>query len=116
MAKIELGYTEIDGLLYPNIETGMEHIEGDLGKYGILRLRYLYEHKREMYRTLLLTGKLALHCKAVDIAAFEQSEQIQAAWLDTHPMPLEDTLERVRLRTQAQMIADEIVTAELVYV
>lgn len=32
MAKIELGYTEIDVLLYPNIETGMEHIEGDLCK------------------------------------------------------------------------------------
>lgn len=38
MAKIELGYIEIDGLLYPDIETGMENIESDLGKYGILRL------------------------------------------------------------------------------
>ena len=115
MAKIELDYIEIDGLLYPNIETGMEHSEGDLGKYGILRLRYLHEHKRSLYRELFLTGKLAQHCKAVDIAAFEQSEQIQAAWLETHPIPLEDTLERVRLRTQAQMLADEIVTAELIY-
>ena len=112
---IDLEYTEIDGLLYPKIETGMEHIEGDLGKYGVLRLRYLHEHRHALYRNLLLTGKLAQHCKAIDIAAFEQSEQIQSAWLETHPMPLEDTLERVRLRTQAQMLADEIVTAELVY-
>ncbi len=63
MAKIELDYIEIDGLLYPNIETGMEHIEGDLGKYGILRLRYLHDHKRSLYRELFLTGKLAQHCK-----------------------------------------------------
>lgn len=116
MAKIELDYIEIDGLLYPNIETGMEHIEGDLGKYGILRLRYLHEHKRSLYRELFLTGKLAQHCKAIDIAAFEQSEQIQAAWLETHLMPIEDTQERIRLRVQAQMIADEIVTTELIYV
>lgn len=115
MAKIELDYIEIDGLLYQNIETGMESIENDLGKYGILRLRYLYKHKWSQYRELFLTGKLAQHCKAVDKAAFEQSEQIQAAWLENHPMPLDDTLERIRLRTQAQMIADEIVTTELIY-
>ena len=115
MARIELDYIEIDGLLYPNIETGMENMQDDLGKYGILRLRYLHEHKRSLYRELFLSGKLVQHCKAIDIAAFEQSEQIQAAWLETHPMPLGDTLERVRLRTQAQMLADEIVTAELIY-
>lgn len=109
---IDLEYAEIDGLLYPDIEPGMEDIEGDLGKYGILRLRYLHEHRHEMYRELLLTGKLAQHCKAIDIVAFEQSEQ---AWLETRPMPLEDTLERVRLRTQAQMIADEIITAEFIF-
>ncbi|MEG1930068.1 MAG: TnpV protein [Anaerovorax sp.] len=51
---LELEYTEIDGLLYPNIETGVEDIENDLSKYGILRLRYLHEHKREMYRELLI--------------------------------------------------------------
>lgn len=112
---IDLEYTEIDGFLYPNIETGMENIENDLSKYGILRLRYLHEHKREMYRELLLTGGLAKHCKAIDKAAFEQSEQIQANWLKSNPMPLEDTMERIRLWTQAQAIADEIVLAEVIY-
>lgn len=113
MAKIELDYIEIDGLLFPLIETGMENIGKDLGKYGLLRPRYLQKHKREMYCELLLTDKLEQHCKAVDKAAFEQ---IQAAWLETHPMPLEDTLERVQLRTQEQMIADEIITTELIYI
>ncbi|MEG2213450.1 MAG: TnpV protein [Clostridiales bacterium] len=84
-------------------------------KYPIIRLRYLHEHKCEMYHELLFTGKLAEHCKAIDTAAFEQSEQIQANWLKAHPMPLEDTLERIRLRTQAQAIADEIVLAEVIY-
>lgn len=74
------------------IETGIENLENDLSKYGIFRLRYLHEYKREMYRELLLTGRLAGHCKAIDKTAFERSEQIQADWLETHPMPLEDTL------------------------
>lgn len=112
---IDLEYTEIDGLLYPNIETGMENIENDLSKYGLLRLQYLHKYKFGMYRELFLTGKLAEHCKAIDKVAFDRSERIQTDWLKAHPMPIEDTLERVRLRTQAQAIADEIVLAELIY-
>lgn len=46
MALLDLEYVEIDGLLYPNIETGREDIESALSKYGILRLRYLHEHRR----------------------------------------------------------------------
>lgn len=112
---IDLDYIEIDGLLYPNIKTGMEELENDLTKYGILRLRYLYEHKREMYRQMLFTGKLAEHCRAIDKTAFKLSERIQADWIERHPMPLEDTMERIRLRKQALQIADEIVFAELIY-
>lgn len=94
----------------------MEIIESDLGKYGILRLRYLHKHKREMSRELLLRGKLAQHYKFIEKIAFEQSEQIQATWLENHPMPLEHMMERVRLRTQAQRIAYEIVMPELIYI
>ncbi|MDD2959737.1 MAG: TnpV protein [Lachnospiraceae bacterium] len=59
MAIIDLEYTEIDGLLYPNIEIGDKELLDNLGTYGTLRLCYLYEHKPEMYRELLITGKLA---------------------------------------------------------
>lgn len=112
---IDLEYIEIDGFLYPNIETGMENLESTLSKQGILHLRYLHEHRRELYRELLMTGKLADHCSTIDKTAFKCSERIQADWLEAHPISLEDTLERVRLRTQALHIADEIVLAELIY-
>lgn len=112
---IDLEYVEIDGLLYPKIETGMEELEAKLSKYGILRLRYLHEYRREMYREMLLTGKLAQHCKSIDVTALGRSERIQANWLKEHPMPPDDTMERIRLRTQALHIADEIVLAELIY-
>ncbi|MCC0764193.1 TnpV protein [Clostridioides sp. ES-S-0006-03] len=112
---IDLEYIGINGLLYPNIETGMENIENDLSKYGLFRLRYLHKYKFGMYRELFLTGKLAEHCKQIDKTAFDRSERIQADWLTAHPMTLEDTMERIRLRTQAQTIADEIVFAELIY-
>ena len=114
MAKFEFEYVEIDELLYPNIEIdGKAELDG-LGKYGRLRLIYLHEQKPEMYRELLLTGKLAEHCMVIGKTAFDMAERIRADYLKAHPMLEENAMERIRLSTQAQMIADEIVTDQLI--
>lgn len=114
MARFEFEYTEVDGLLYPNIEIDDKAELDNLGKYGRLRLNYLHEQKPAMYRELLVTGKLAEHCTAIDKTAFELAERIRADFLKAHPMPEDDTLERIHTSTQAQMIADEIVTDQLI--
>ena len=116
MAIMDLEYTEINGLLYPNIEIGGSELLKNLGKYGRLRLEYLHGFKQETYRELLFTGKLAEYCATVDMRAFELSERIRADYLHQHPMPEEDALERIRISEQAQAVADEIVKAELIYV
>lgn len=115
MAIIDLEYTEIDGLLYPNIEIEGKEALDNLGKYGKLRLDYLHEHRPGLYCELFFTGKLAEHCDHVDKTAFELSERIRADYLKAHPMPDDDTMERIRISTQAQMVADEIVCTELIY-
>lgn len=115
MAKIEISYTEINGLLYPNIETGLENIESSLNKYGILRFRYQHEHKQALYRELLFTGKLAEHCNGINRTAFDLSERIRAAYIEGHPLPDEDIVERTRISISAQEIADEIVLIEFIY-
>lgn len=69
MTNFELEYIEIDGLLYPNIEVDGKAELDNLGKYGRLCLSYLQEQKPGRYRELLLTGKLAEHCTAIDKAA-----------------------------------------------
>lgn len=116
MAKFEFEYIEIDGLLYPNIEIDGKAELNSLGKYGRLRLSYLHEQRPQMYQELLLTGKLAEHCSAIDKAAFEMSEQVRTDYLKKHPMPEDDILERIRISTQAQMISDEIISTEFIYV
>ena len=115
MAKFEFEYTEIDGLLYPNIEIDEKTKLDDLGKYGRLRLNYLHEQKPEMYRELLLTGKLFKHCISIDKTAFKMAEHIRLEYLKTHPMPLEDTMERIYLSELAQEIADEVVFHDLIF-
>ena len=54
MARFEFEYTEIDGLLYPNIEIDRKAILDGLGKYGRLRLNFLREQKPQMYRDCFL--------------------------------------------------------------
>lgn len=114
MANFELEYTEIDGLLYPNIEINGKAELGDLVKYGLLRLHYLYERKPQMYRELLLTGKLAEHCASIDKTAFEMAERIRADYLKKHTIPEDDTMEHIRIFTQAQMVVDEVIIAEFI--
>lgn len=114
MAKFEFEYTEIDGLLYPNIEIDGKAELDNLGKYGRLRLNYLHEQKPGMYWELLLTGKLTEHCVIIDKTGFEMAERIRADYLKLHPMPKEDAMERFRLSELAQEIADESVLHDLI--
>jgi hypothetical protein len=114
MEKFELEYTEIDGLLYPNIEIDGKAELDDLGKYGQLQLNYLHEQKPEVYRELLLTGKLAEHITTIDRTAYEMVERIRANYLENHPMPEEDTIGRIYISIQAQIVSDEFIVAELI--
>lgn len=115
MARFEFQYTEIDGLLYPNIEIDGKIELDNLGKYGRLRLNYLHEQKPGMYRELLLTGKLAEHCMVIERTAFNMAERIRTDYLKIHPMPLGNTIEHIHVSMQAQMVADEIVVTEIIY-
>ncbi len=112
---IELEYIEIDGLLYPNIVLDDEELYSDLGKYGNLRLKYLHEQKPEMYRELLISGKLARHCADMEKAAFDMAERIRGQYLEQNPPPVEDTIARIQAFTLAQDIADECVLYDLIY-
>ena len=48
MSKFEFKYTEINGLLYFNIELNGKVELDNQGKHGRLRLNYLYEQKPGM--------------------------------------------------------------------
>lgn len=112
---IDLEYTEIDGLLYPNIQLDYDAAYNDLGKYGNLRLKYLHQQRSAQYRELLLTGKLAQHCADIEQSAFEMAERVRRRYIEQHPAPVEG-IERIQAFKQAQMIADEFVLMEMIYI
>lgn len=111
---IDLEYIEIDGLLYPNLVLDNMALLNDLGRYGNLRLKYLYAQKPQIYRELLFTGKLTQHCMDIEQVSFEMAERIQAQYLEQNPPPTEG-MERIQSFTQAQMMADEMVLHDIVY-
>ena len=47
-----------------------------LSKYGRLRKRYLREHKRVLYYTLLTSGKLYEHLADIDTSACDMAEYL----------------------------------------
>lgn len=65
-----------DGMYYPDLELPEE--EPHYGKYGRMRLRYLKEHHKVLYNTLLLDGELVKHLNEVDDTAKQRMELCQS--------------------------------------
>lgn len=90
-----------------------------IGKYGRLRQRYLEEHRRGLYCTLMVEGKLAKHLAEIDRACKEQLVLIESAMMEregvTEALKATDQLEWVRRRNSIYHRAEEIVLTELVY-
>ena len=61
-----------DGTYYPDVELPEE--EPHYGKYGRMCLKYLKEHRKVLYNTLLLDGELVKHLNEVDDTAKQRME------------------------------------------
>ena len=69
---MDLTYTRNGDNLFPALY--LEDANLPIGKYGLLRKRYLKEHKRGWYSGLLLTGKLDAHLAEIDHSCNERIE------------------------------------------
>ena len=61
----ELTYTQAGDYLLPDLTVGDEP-QAAYCKYGMLRKRYLKEHQRTVYASLLMSGKLNQHLDDID--------------------------------------------------
>lgn len=109
-------YIEIDGLLYPNIAIDDPEKLNNLGKYGRMRLQFLKLQKPWVFREMVITGQLATHCEQIEEQANRLSETVQESYINRHPLPDDDFWERLSICTMAQMVANEVVSHELIYV
>ena len=68
-------YREENGRLIPNV-TFPEQTDYQIGKYGLMHLDYIKQHRRGRYTTLLTEGKLNARLHEIDLEANEMLETI----------------------------------------
>lgn len=114
--KLGVKYIEKDGIFYPLITLGDEEKNTDVGKYGRMWIDYIRTEYSQRYKSLVWFGEL--HDKAAEVneVAYELLEDIEKEWLSEHkPKQTNSFMEMYRLRTQARMIAEEVVLHDVVH-
>lgn len=107
-----------DGCYYPNLELPKEENVW-VGKYGLLRKRYLQEHKSSLYVDLYLTGKLNKHLLDINEQAQTQVDAIVEAMAKAEfcdeKLKIRVQMLWVALMNNYQACAEEVVLREIVY-
>ena len=88
--KIELDYVKVGDYYLPDLAAELYPKRG-LGKYGLLRLRYLKEHRPIVWAEYVMEGKLYAHLPEVGDAAHDLPDSMMpgrysrawASWLPT---------------------------------
>ena len=111
-------YTRVGDYLLPNL-TIDEAEQQPIGKYGLMRKRYLKEYRPVLYTNLLTTGKLDQYLAEIDNACEEWMELLtrqMASQEDvTEALKAADQMEWVRRMNSIRSRAEEIVLKELVF-
>ena len=90
-----------------------------LGKYALLRRKFLKENRRITYTNLLTSGKLNSHLAEIEQTALSRMDQVVAQMAKTEGVTEElkasDQMKWVQMMNNLQNAAEETVLAELIY-
>ena len=109
--KNGLNYTLYGDYYLPNLEINEE--EPTYGKYGIMRKKFLKEHRSVRYQYLVLTGKLTEHLNQVDQEVREKVEMLvermAEQWGVTEKLKMQNQMKWGRRMNNIKNIAEESV-------
>lgn len=112
--KLQVQYEERDGIFYPLLTVKSEE-KVNVGKYGLLWIEYIKQEYPKRYRSLVRFGELRYKAAEVNEVAYELLDDIEGEWLRSHkPKNKNSFTEMYKLRTQARMIAEEVVLHDVV--
>ena len=116
--KTGIEYTRKGDYYIPNLTLPKQE-KINLNKYGRMRLKYLKEHKKADYMTMLMEGTLNLHLKEIQEKAETRVEQIINQLKEksnlTEDMKNTDQLYWIGTMNSIKNQAEEIVFSELIY-
>ena len=117
--KTGIEYTRKGDYYIPNLTLPKQE-KINLNKYGRMRLKYLKEHKKADYMTMLMDGTLNSHLKEIQEKAETRVEQIINQLKEksnlTEDMKNTDPLYWVGTMNAIKNQAEEIVFNELIYI
>ncbi len=112
-----LTYDLVGDYYYPRL-TVPEEPEGDIGRFGRMRKRFLKEHRKGVFAELLLTGTLHYYLVEVNNDALTMIERItdQLAKAEgvTEDLKARDQLEWIRAMNSCRARAEEIAVREFI--
>ena len=116
--NMDMTYTMKDGGRLPDLLPPQEP-ETALGKYGLLRRKYLKAHRKVLFTNLLTSGKLNEHLSEIERTAKKRMEQLVTEMARTEGVTEElkaaDPMKWVGLMNNLRNAAEETVLAELIY-
>ena len=116
--KIELDYVKVGDYYLPDL-VAEPYPKSGLGKYGLLRLRYLKEHRSMVWAELVMEGKLYAHLLEVEDTAQDLLESMMPGMAKatgaTEELKARDPIRWVGLMNCCKAQVEEIIFAELVY-
>ena len=114
----ELTYRTEGDYLVPNL-TLPEEEPVTLGKYALLRKKYLKENHKVQYVNLLTAGTLNQHLTEIEQAAQKWMEMIVREMAEeqgvNEQMKAEDQMKWVGLMNNIQQSAEEVIFSDLIY-
>ncbi len=117
--KTTIQYRQVGDYLIPNLIIPPEEANITLGKWGMMHKTYLEKHKKVLFSSLLIQGKLYQHCAEIENQARDMFdtliEQMKAAEGVTEQLKEENQLEWVCRMGNIEQRAREVVCAELIY-
>ncbi len=113
-----LTYTTQGDYSLPNLLPPQE-AEVTLGKYALMRRRFLKQNRRVTYTNLLTTGRLNQHLMEIEETARTRIEQMLAQMAKaegvTEELKAADPMKWTGLMNSLKQSAEETVLAELIY-
>ena len=114
-----LTYDLVGDYYYPRLAVP-EEPEGDIGRYGRMRKRFLKEHRKGDFAELLMNGNLKQHLIDIDREAKEQIELITAQLARAEgvneDLKARDQLGWIRAMNPCRARAEEQVVREIVLI
>ncbi|MDD4509301.1 MAG: TnpV protein [Oscillospiraceae bacterium] len=113
-----LSYTKQGDYNLPNLLPPQEP-EISLGKYALLRRKFLKENRRIAYTNLLTSGKLNAHLMEIEQTALTRLEQLTKEMAKaegvTEQMKADEQMKWVGLMNNLRHSAEEVILNELIY-